>query len=218
MRCRDIGAALAFTASAALTGCTLVDLSQEREALAQAIPCCLSLSEVPSVSFDEVRDQIVFLDSSRPVIDLPTGKTFVLLVELPEDRKLNRLVINSYYTDINPYRHRVTSRILYPTISILNSARDVVRVVPESDFSFAREKWGEPNRLTTKIALSPDQEAEKYVAIYTTEEAVASQRRHTVQTTTGVMAGTVPIIIPIRTNRVTPGSAVGRIKLRASSE
>jgi len=220
MRFRSIWVALAFAANAALTGCASVDPIQGQEALTHAIPCCSSLSEVPSVPFDEVRDQIVYLDPSRPVVDLPSGKTFALLVELPEDRKFSRLVINSYYASysVHPFSGRHTTRIVYPTVSILNSARKVVRVIPKFEFSFTRETWSEPTRLTTTITLSPDQDAEKYVAIYTTAEAIAYKSNYTGQGTTGVMTGGVPVIVPTFVKRTALGSAVGGIKLTALSE
>jgi hypothetical protein len=100
----------------------------------------------------------------------------------------------------------------------LNSARKVVRVIPRIAFSFAQETWSEPTRLTTTITLSPDQDAEKYVAIYTTAEAIAYQSNYSGRGTTGVMAGRAPVIVPTIVKRTALGSAVGGIKLKASSE
>jgi len=190
-----------------------VDPEAGSRALASAEVCCTSMSDAPYIPFENVSNQIVLIDSSRPVVALPTGKTFVLAIALPPARTWKRLTIDSHYTGM----YIPSSKIFYPTIAILNADRIVTRTILDSVFTFANATWGEPSRLTATIELSSDPLLERYIVIYTTTEAATSTRNYSAQTTTGFMIGTVPIIIPTQTNRATSGSVTGGVKVKAES-
>lgn len=178
---------------------------QGQQALASAVDCCTSLSNLPYRPITAQDTLSLALTPETPAHDFGNGKSFFHAFELPQNNGPIALSITSPIRD---------GQVFAPTILVLDSAFQPVREISSDSLTVRRPTGFTTARLTGEFSLTPGPDAQ-YLVIYTSDrDRQASTQYESEEKAYARVRGLAPPAVP---DPVATHAATGDIELDVTS-
>jgi len=150
-----------------------------------ASPCCKSISQFPYKDLAVDTTIQVGIDSSAPVYDFKTGKSFFSAFKLPVSDQPFNVTIKSYFSGY----------AFYPKVLVLDDKYGVTREVSRPTIRYMSPGWIERGRVEGTIAFKSAEVTERYIVIHTTDELM-NEVVHSSKSGYGYATAAGPVFVP----------------------